>query len=715
MKGAVVASIRTGGNVSELVQLIREHDHVSVDGAVCAGKSTRLPRLIADAMGMLVIHVVPSVYLCSDLHEYLTSVGDQVGCVKEVDDQWPDAGVVIVPAAVIQAKFMQSGEMKLPDCILYHDEVHKSDCWTNLLSCQWGSIVGVKKYVTASATMALTNFRKPETPGRVSRHRYDSALRASDWSVYRNEGHPWEVSSILGNVLIFEDDVARATKLVADYRRAGMEPYRLHSRMQLEQFRGAMASLKRGPITVLIADSSFRDGFTWPVSKIIDTGVVHSVTVQDGNPVRYVRDAFQFEVYQGAARGGRISGQCVEVWQPDMEFEPKRVQLEEVEVDAVALVSRMLSTLVPLHAMDAVMAQGKVPRDLHAALVGTMPLACMRDTQLTVLAVGGYARSPSPVVTDDRVVTVPGLDYQYRGMSADMSNARDLSMYTDSMTSGSGSAEAATTGLTAPSVGPVDSAQDLSGWFAGDAAEVSVIEIGKYYYAPGVPAEPIASAAFPEGWKSVVRIFASRGEESVLMGLPGANRDVAIAALLQRYNTLACELNALGLAVHDAKALGSGRSKLRMQEWISGFLERSTAVQAELLSHAAMIRTLVKGYVMLERLPDNCLAEQEKALCASVVESVRSLPRLHVDPGGYVRSIQSLVDVPEVLVAPPVYSPPGAGDDRRYAEMALRGRGARPKPLPLSPFMGWVTGAKGAQELVRDSKGRVVKAARDRH
>jgi len=714
MKAAAVASIRTGGSVDELVQLIRDNDHVAVDGAVCAGKSTTLPRQIAEAFGMLVIHVVPSVYLCSDLCEYLASVGKQACCVLDVDVQWPEAGVAVVPAAVIQAKFMQSGQMKLPDCILYHDEVHKSDCWTNLLSCQWGSVVGVMKYVTASATSGVTNFRKPETPGRIVHHKYDPSLRSSDWSVFRNDGHPWEVSSIQGNVLIYEDDADRAFKLVADYRRAGMEPYRLHSRMKLEQFRGAMASLKRGSITVLIADSSFRDGYTWSLSKIIDTGVVHSLTVQDGNPARYARDAYQFEMYQGAARGGRVFGQHVDVWQPNMVFEPKRVMLEEVEVEAVALVSRLLSTLVPIHAMDAVMAEGKVPRDLYSALVGTMPLACLRDTQLTVLASGGYARSSSPVVKDDRVVTIPGSDFHYPGMSADKSNERDLRLYAESVDSAS-TRDTESTGLTVPTVAAHDIAQDFSSWFVDDAVRVSAMEVGKYYYAPGVPTSPIASAAFPEGWKSVVRVFASRGEESLLMGLPDENRNVAIAALLQRYNTLACELNALGLAVQDAKALGVGRSAVKMHEWVSGFLERSTAVQAELLSHATMIRSFVNGYAVLEELPSGCLADQEKALCASIVESVRGLPRQQSDPGGYVRSIQSLIDVPEEVVPLAVYSPPGAGDDRKYAEMALKGRGARPKVLPLSPFMGWVTGMKGAHAVKATSGGGSWKGVRSHH
>jgi len=459
MHGPVNSGFRASGSLTEVVEVVRKNLCINVDSAACAGKSTRLPLAIAQGLGLLVVHVVPSPYLARELYDFLSVGSQEFALVLSSDESYPDSGVVITSAAALQSRFLAIGEMRLPDCVLYHDESHKSDCWTYLLARQWGTITGVVKYVTASATTGTAGFRVMESKGQVVKKRYLASKRDDSWSVLANAGDPWEAASLTGNTLIYEDDSSRADVLVTAYNSVGMESFRLHSRMRIERFVAAMQSLRGPALTVLVADSSFRDGFTWPLSKIIDTGRVVYTTVSDGGPARIVRNAFQFEAYQGAARGGRMAGDLVEVWQPDISFEAKRVTLEEVEMEAVALVSRMLSTMVPIDALDAVMAQGRVPRDLVGSLNGTMPLAELRDTQLVALASGGYERSPSPVLKDDSVATTPGMDYTHRGVTADVANKRDFSVSSRS------SAYTPSVVSQVTSVSSVD--DDLSKWIEG--------------------------------------------------------------------------------------------------------------------------------------------------------------------------------------------------------------------------------------------------------
>jgi len=690
MARPMAGGFRAGGKLEELVNLIGKNYAVTVDAAAAAGKSTRLPYELAAQLGTLVVHIVPSKYLAKDLYDYVSKAfNGPYGLVLETNDPWPASGVAIAPAAVLQAKFLQQGKMVMPECILYHDEVHRSDCWTYLAAQQWGTIEGVKKYVTATATAGTGNFRKLELSGQVINRKFDAALCDQQWDVFGNVGLPWEATSMHGNTLIFEDRNEKASQLVLGYNRAGFEAFRLHSRMRESSFDAAMHSLRGDALTVLIADSTFRDGFTWPLDMIIESGRVETTVVNNGGPARCVRPVYAFEAYQGAARGGRVQGQTVTVWQPEVTFEPIRVALEQVEMDAVALVSRMLSTLVPLEADESVMAEGNVPRDLFRALTGTMPLAAFTDTQLAPLTSSGYVRAPSPVTRDVPALREYGSDYRHPGMSADLANRRDFQTgFGESpQSSPSHSRESSvSTSTTATSV-----VSDLGSWLAELSMEAPDMVPGHYYFSPTVQMDRVASAALPEGWLSVVRSFGDDESTAHARDLHPSAREVAVAAGLQKFNTLSCELNAIGSVTRDVQALGRDRSPPLVRRWLHQLMERMTTVRTEMATVMRLLIPFVSGFCRLEEVPQDSLVAECQGMATHIVESLRAIPVAGTSASMAADVIRNSVRVPEAraLDAQPTMSV--AAPDHKYVDMHRRGKTSRPKP-PLTPFTRWVVG-----------------------
>lgn len=683
-----VVSFRKGGSLNALVAAVQANRSVAIEASAGAGKSTVVPGAILDSMGGLLIHVFPSAFLAQQQYEHVSSMRQDCALIVETAREWPEAGWVFASAAVLQAKFLSAGRMELPKCVLYHDEVHRSDAWTYLIAHQWGSIEGVLKYVTASATTGLSGFRQMETEGNVRVETFDP-IHCQGFDVYKHPDMPWAIESISGNTLIWEDRADQAAYLVNEYSRAGFEVFRLHSRMKAHVLGAAKHSLKSGSITILVADSSFRDGYTWDLDCSIESGVVQTTSVINGVPSRVTRNAYEGEVYQGSCRGGRTPGSRTVVWRPNVAFERKRVALEEVEMDAVALVSRLLNTLVPIEASDSLLAEGNVPRDLLSALKGMQPLACLTDMQTAPLAASGYERAPSPVLQSGVDVVTKGLDYYHVGVSADTANR--VHQYRAPTPPTVASVESSRDSMpSSTSTGATDWTSELATWAAEAAARAAEFQCGVYYYSPSVKPGVVASVEFPDGWSSVVKLLGPDNTGLMVQDLDPRVRSVAIAAGLQRFNLLSCETNAVMAVARDVKALGRTRSAPLVHSWMNQLLEKASALNMECSTVARLLTGLVNGFCEIAELPSNCLDVECKAMASRMFDSLREIPVADVSADAAVYAVR--VALPEVASQPATAPPLVAGaSDLRYSEMAHRGRTSRVKP-PLNSFNRWVIG-----------------------
>jgi len=319
-----------------------------------------------------------------------------------------------------------------------------------------------------------------------------------------------------------------------------------------------------------------------------------------------------------------------------------------------------------------------------SALRGTMPLSLLRDTQLVVLASGGYERSSSPVLRDGVDLSNPGVDFVRRGVSADVANSYEFS------TSGS----SYTTSSTATTVSA--GLESLDSWMRDAQSATVDLECGRYYHAPGVRLDKVVSAAFPEGWKSVVRVVSQQPGVIPKESMPDTMREVAVAAVLQRFNALSCELNAVGRASLDARKLAVGRAPVLLQRWLSGFYERATALQVEMKCVMSTLELLSFEYCSFEQLPDDCLEEQERALASRIVEEVRAIPDVTVFKEQAVEHVKKAVRVPMAVESAGHAVPPLLQDPAKYVAMAGVGRTARPvaSASASGAFLKWVVGAK---------------------
>jgi hypothetical protein len=192
---------------------------------------------------------------------------------------------------------------------------------------------------------------------------------------------PWSAIASGGNVLVFMDDKTTAETLVARYGACGVEAYRLHAKMDREEFRRAMRAMRdtSGGIVVLVAEYTFRNGFTFDVSRIVDSGLVKYYVYEDGTIRTRYRVMYELEKYQTMARGGRTVGSsCVYYMPRDLSCDYKLCSLEGVECEGAALLFRLYGYAPPVAVQEvAAMKQGPIPKDLHAALNGVLPLTAL--------------------------------------------------------------------------------------------------------------------------------------------------------------------------------------------------------------------------------------------------------------------------------------------------------------------------------------------------
>lgn len=381
MPAPVRVEFRSGGDLRQVVQAVSSCKSVAVEAAVGAGKTTLLPYQLAADMNILVVHVFPNSYLACQVSDYCFSRGKESAFVETTDQEFPESGVACISAATLVAKWLEAGEAVLPRCVLFHDESHESDVYTYLVKSIVPALRVVKCYVNATATSSGSGFRQMETAGKVDLHMMPAQDMRQDWDIFMDR--PWGVEELEGHMLIFEDLKERAEDLAQKYRMAGMIVHRFHARMPMSEFREGIRELfdPASPLVVIIADYSFRSGFTFPVTRIVDTGRVVNVVMRDGRPIRVIRDIYELESYQAMGRGGRLDGQRTAYYRPDVEFTTHVCDLEAAEVDAAALLFRLLGYSVPRQLASAPMAVGDVPRMLQSALRGGAPLAILQPVQ----------------------------------------------------------------------------------------------------------------------------------------------------------------------------------------------------------------------------------------------------------------------------------------------------------------------------------------------
>jgi len=330
-------------------------------------------------MGMKVVHVVPSEFLATDLYDYLVKLyPGKYSLVLDEGDEMPGSGIVLTTYAWVTGKMLSNrgGGVPLGDCVLYADEVHESDCYVEFVRRLAGKIPGVKCFVEASATHSPDRMPKREQKGEAETQMF--VKESPDTWQPADISKPWSAIASGGNVLVYMDDKMTAETLVARYGACGVQAYRLHSKMDREEFRRAMRAMRdtSGGIVALVAEYTFRNGFTFDVSRIIDSGLVKYYVYDDGTIRTRYRVMYELEKYQTMARGARTVGSsCVYYMPKDLNCDYKLCSLEGVECEGAALLFRLYGYAPPVAVQEvAVMRQGPIPKNLYGALNGALPL-----------------------------------------------------------------------------------------------------------------------------------------------------------------------------------------------------------------------------------------------------------------------------------------------------------------------------------------------------
>lgn len=364
---------RPGTNKEEVVQQILEHRCALVNAAVGAGKSVRLPALLADATRGLVVHCVPSRLLAWALYDYVSTQTEvPTSFMDDVAEPLPVKGLVFMSNVQFAFRMVawRSGAVAHPESLsLFMDESHESDFASGVLREVARSQDYIKLVAFSTATSGPVESRKREAAGEVREHTY-AWQPVADWDM-DDMSKPWAPATFSGNALVLVDKQSEADILGQKFGEHGLAVHRLSAKMSLAEFQATWYAIK-DPLqgmNVTLADYAFRSGFTMiGFTRYIETGKVVHHSYDGEQTLRLVRDAYRFEVYQGTARIGRTPGSYCDVYVPNLDFANVICDLEETEIDAAALLFRMMGYQPPRKFTRASpFSQGKVPRDLYAA------------------------------------------------------------------------------------------------------------------------------------------------------------------------------------------------------------------------------------------------------------------------------------------------------------------------------------------------------------
>lgn len=377
---------RRGENMREFASSLLTVTESYVDAATAAGKSVRLPSAITMVSKKRVFHVTPGNLLALDLSAYVKKCANEdlsnYPTMEYVDEsmEMPETGLVFISAVTLISWLLRAGVTRsLAGSILFLDEAHESDAYTYTLRTL-GRNFGASHVILASATLGATGFQKQESPGHVQQIPYSSEMTPETWDL-SDPKLPWRLSRLQGNLLVFTDSVTQARTIADKYRRVGLQVFRLTANMHRAEFERAMVATRDldGPIIALIADYSFRSGFTFDVSTIVDVGRVLYTCDDNGSIRRRSRRLFEFERVQTAGRGGRLTGAETKYYYPDLEYDSVIVELEGVEAEAAALLYRAFGYAPSGILSNCVMCNVNPHMPLGHSLAAEYPLALMLD------------------------------------------------------------------------------------------------------------------------------------------------------------------------------------------------------------------------------------------------------------------------------------------------------------------------------------------------
>lgn len=584
-KAPAEASFRGGADLNGVIGVVQASRCVQVNAAPGAGKTVVFPAELSRVTGRLVVHVVPYDPLAMATYEYARKKNADVryALATTVDFQWPGEGVVLVSAAVLVAKWLEKGETSMPSCYLLHDESHESGAASAALRLMGPSALGVMSYVAMTATEGPSGHRKIEAAGELIEQFYVPDSFEEPWSV-EEDGAPWAAADVVGNIVIYEDDGARAAELVQAYNYAGLSAHRLTANMPPREFRKILKYLydKTSPwVYALVADSSFRSGYTLPVATYIDSGKVKRLIAgEDGHPEQVTRSIYEFERLQTMARGARIPGLRSVYWRPMEELQQVMCDLGPADVDALALICRFLGYRPPTYVAGAKMLSGRVPIDLAAALSGPTPLASLGGAALE----DGNARRVANSVVD-LVEPLTSSPSQLREASQD---EKAVHVFSEDVK-----------GKLVQGVREhldLHEALDVLQIMAEEPDNGDLV-LGLYYFPRGVITTDSSCAMFQEGEASVRRLLCADESGTLYRTWNPHTRAVAVNIMLHAYNTDLVYVRAVTSALAEVKNRADTMTRAAMvRDWAKRCTERLAYLGERLESGLRIVAMLVKGF-----------------------------------------------------------------------------------------------------------------------
>lgn len=645
MREPDLIEFRSGADMARVAASIRQHVSVKILAAPGAGKSTLLPKELALAYRSLVFHVVPNDKLAYHLYTWVAKCADVAGTYPPLslfdnyDQEFPRMGVLFISSAQFVGLLIREGGLSAyADCVVFLDEAHESDAYTHVVR-NLSLAMGAGVLVQASATFTAGGFRPRELDGGVEESVFPVEEIPERWHPL-DTGKPWSFGRVKNNLLVFTDSRSQFDILERAYVPAGFVVHKLEARMSNSAFARAMEDVAnpRGALVLLVADSTFRSGFSFFVSMIADTGRVSYYDPTPGALMKKSRPIFAFESEQSASRGGRFKGLKCEYYRPDVDVPRKFCQLEGVDMEAAAYLYRVLGYKPVRELANTVMGAYDLPKGVSftSAMNGPYPL-----TYYLVMKSGEFRPGIEPADIVD-VESAGPVEEQVRKTDAGAppsyhTNSRSASVAsiygippaneTHSSSALGGKSEcgvrcddASKSGVFPPCEphigdpvgdGPkkifdrVPSLEEL--WSALDPLlgrdSVHSLPEGALCVVRGLPARETGySVTFPLGIESVMRVL-DASSDGMLRAMSDSDRMLAIHLVSNRYNLCALEVLA------GSAALASGAAEVTkacgdawVKKYFARVVEAISCHDTERASLLVVLKRLVHERFRLEPL-----------------------------------------------------------------------------------------------------------------
>jgi len=388
-----------------------------------------------------------------------------------------------------------------------------------------------------------------------------------------------------------------------------------------------------------------------------------------------------------------------------------------VELDAAALLYRLLGYLPPRIMAGSPFSGGLVPKDIIGTLRGPQPLASLSRDMLEPFVVD--VRRDSGIVLDavegsdelDDVQMLPTGAYRESVRSVTAQSGHVLAV------------ESAYVPLR-DSLGYWEAEFDKLALMQEGECEV-VVEAGSYYAAEGVSDQARASAALPKGLESLQRLMAEVNFTYRVKCMATTDRLVALACALDRYNVLTAEMEALAQLLQENvfECMGKGvRSDVRVR-WAKYAMELASSHAGEIRMLAGALPALCDGVTRLVKV---------EVGMPVVVDQFKQFHREHVQyfGGGYSRDVVAdyvdglqrderamLGDTPvrpQYAVQIGLHGPPA-----RYLQSKVTTRVNNVELNKAAKVLQWMSGVSAThvakvQGKVQDADHRFVGSTRDR-